>query len=70
MAIIYHITTEPEWILALEKGYYEAASLKKEGFIHCCHQEQVEGVLQRYFEGTENLLRLERAHIITNGRHQ
>ena len=34
MAIIYHITSESEWKQAVERGYYEALSLKDEGFIH------------------------------------
>jgi uncharacterized protein (DUF952 family) len=59
MAIIFHITTEAEWNKAGEKGYYETASLKDEGFIHCCQQEQIADVLQRYFEGRENLVRLD-----------
>ena len=59
MAIIFHITTEGEWNEAGEKGFYETTSLKEEGFIHCCQEEQVAGILQRYFEGKQNLLRLE-----------
>jgi uncharacterized protein (DUF952 family) len=59
MAIIFHITTEPEWNEAQKKGQYETASLREEGFIHCCQEEQIEGVLHRYFAGKEKLLRLE-----------
>lgn len=59
MAIIFHITTNHAWKEAREKGYYETDSLKEEGFIHCCHEEQVEGILQRYFAGKQNLFRLE-----------
>jgi uncharacterized protein (DUF952 family) len=59
MAVIFHITTKEEWHAAIDRGYYTTASLKDEGFIHCCHHEQIEGVLTRYFEGKENLLRLE-----------
>jgi uncharacterized protein (DUF952 family) len=59
MAVIFHITTEAEWNEANKKGYYEAASLKDEGFIHCCQEEQVQDVLRRYFAGKENLLKLE-----------
>lgn len=58
MAIIFHITTATEWKDANDKGFYEATSLKEEGFIHCCLGEQVAGVLQRFFIGKENLLRL------------
>lgn len=58
MAIIYHITTQPEWNAAQEKGNYESASLKEEGFIHCSLQEQVPGVLERYFKGKNDLVKL------------
>jgi uncharacterized protein (DUF952 family) len=59
MAIIFHITTDTEWKVAVQKGYYETSSLKDEGFIHCCLQEQIESVLDRYFQGKRNLLLLE-----------
>lgn len=59
MPTILHITTENEWREARQKGYYETPSLKSEGFIHCCLEEQVQGVLERYFEGKEKLLKLE-----------
>lgn len=58
MPIIYHVTTVAEWNAAKEKGYYESASLKEEGFIHCSHEEQVAGVLERYFSGKTNLIKL------------
>jgi uncharacterized protein (DUF952 family) len=59
MAIIFHITSDAEWTAALQKGHYDKDSLKDEGFIHCCLEAQIEGVLKRYFEGKENLVRLE-----------
>lgn len=59
MAIILHITSEAAWASALEKGFYDTSSLSDEGFIHCCHNEQVDGVLERYFEGKTNLITLE-----------
>lgn len=58
MAIIYHVTTKEEWNAALEKGSYEAASLVSEGFIHCSQAQQVDGVLQRYFKGKKDLVKL------------
>ena len=58
MPIIYHITTMPEWNNAMVQGYYEAASLKQEGFIHCSETHQVDGVLERYFEGQTGLVKL------------
>lgn len=58
MALIYHITSRHSWNLALEAGYYEHASLATEGFIHCAEEQQVQGVLERYFSGQQDLLRL------------
>jgi len=58
MPIIYHVTTAAEWKTALEKGYYESASLKAEGFIHCSEEHQVAGVLERYFTGKTDLVKL------------
>ena len=58
MEIIYHITTQIEWQNAQLNGFYEAASLPIEGFIHCSKEHQVAGVLERYFNGKNNLLKL------------
>lgn len=58
MATIYHITTQAEWEAASHTGTYESSSLKEEGFIHCSQAEQIAGVLERYFEGKTNLVKL------------
>jgi uncharacterized protein (DUF952 family) len=58
MAIIYHITTKKQWSEALEKGSYAAPSLATEGFIHCSEAEQVQGVLERYYSGMKDLVKL------------
>lgn len=58
MATIYHITTKAEWDAASRSGIYEAASLKNEGFIHCSQEEQIPGVLERYFKGKSDLVKL------------
>jgi len=58
MPIIYHVTTASEWKSAQEKGFYEAASLKTEGFIHCSEQHQLAGVLVRYFKDKDELVKL------------
>lgn len=58
MPTIYHVTTRSDWNEAVSKGFYEAASLKTEGFIHCSEQHQVAGVLERYFEGQTGLVKL------------
>ena len=58
MSIIYHVTSSEEWKNANEKGFYIAPSLASEGFIHCSKEEQVQGVLQRYFAGKKDLVKL------------
>jgi len=59
MPVIYHVTTAAEWQLAREKGVYTSPSLQAEGFIHCSADDaQVAGVLQRYFAGKTNLVKL------------
>jgi uncharacterized protein (DUF952 family) len=58
MAIIYHVTSSEEWDSAKAKGFYEASSLKTEGFIHCSEASQVKGVLERYFSGQNHLVKL------------
>lgn len=58
MAIIYHIAFASDWNVAKQKGYYEHPSLKDEGFIHCSQEQQVAGVLERYFSGKTDLIKL------------
>lgn len=58
MPIIYHITSKASWEKARQQGFYEHPSLKEEGFIHCSEEHQVAGVLQRYFAGQTNLVKL------------
>ena len=58
MDIIYHITTAEEWEAGRQKGDYESVSLKEEGFIHCSQEEQIPGVLERFFTGKTGLVKL------------
>lgn len=58
MPIIYHVTTKADWKKAKELGSYIASSLANEGFIHCSQEHQVAGVLDRYFEGHGDLVKL------------
>jgi uncharacterized protein (DUF952 family) len=55
---IYHITKEENWKAAQVKGEYVADSLAIEGFIHCSTEAQIAGVLQRYYQGQTNLVKL------------
>jgi uncharacterized protein (DUF952 family) len=58
MAIIYHVTSQKEWEAAKARGFYVAPSLETEGFIHCSEANQVKGVLERYFAGKKDLVKL------------
>lgn len=58
MNIIYHVTTRQAWDEAKARGFYIAPSLESEGFIHCSQENQVAGVLERYFAGQDNLVKL------------
>lgn len=58
MPLIYHVTTAEEWNSAQKKGSYEHPSLSEEGFIHCSQDNQVPGVLLRYFAGKKGLVKL------------
>lgn len=58
MPIIYHVTTAAEWNAAKANGFYETPSLKAEGFIHCSQEQQVAAVLERYFAGKTDLVKL------------
>jgi len=56
--MIYHVVTANQWQLALEQGFYSADSLITEGFIHASKEEQVKGVLDRYYQNIPDLLLL------------
>ncbi len=56
--MIYHITTKANWENALLEGFYEAPSLKTEGFIHNSTAAQVQGVIDRYYAGQSDLVKL------------
>lgn len=56
MAIMYHVTTAPEWEQAQIAGEYCAPSLETAGFIHCCMPGQLNGVLERYFKQQTELV--------------
>ena len=58
MELIYHVTTLEEWKMAQKNNFYKAASLEIEGFIHCSTATQVEAVVERYFNGKINLIKL------------
>ncbi len=59
---IYHIVTPEVWEKFKDKDFYEAESLKTEGFIHCSFAEQLDGVLQRYYKDARKVFILTLRH--------
>jgi uncharacterized protein (DUF952 family) len=56
--MIYHVTSQKEWSAFENDNEYAPAAFLHEGFIHTCQAHQLEGVLQRYFAGRQDLLLL------------
>ena len=56
---IYHIVLPEIWETFKDEELYEAESLATEGFIHCSFESQLEGVLERYYQGVEKVLVME-----------
>jgi uncharacterized protein (DUF952 family) len=56
--MIYHVTNKKDWAAAQANGTFTAPSLFTEGFIHTSQEQQVQGVLQRYYQGKTDLLLL------------
>ncbi len=54
--MIYHIATQAEWNQAKLTSRYAPAAFAKEGFIHACKGEQIEGVLARHFLNATKLI--------------
>lgn len=57
--VILHVTTRAAWDAAQRDGALRAESLDREGFIHCCTEVQLAGVLARFFRGRSGLIVLE-----------
>jgi uncharacterized protein (DUF952 family) len=58
MPVIYHIAYADAWKEAKQTGAYVHPTLVSEGFIHCSLEQQVAGVLERYFSGQTGLVKL------------
>lgn len=55
---IYHVTTKKAWDAAQAKQSYVPDDFEKDGFIHCSIDKQVEGVLERFYQGQTDLVKL------------
>lgn len=54
--MLLHVVSQIDWNSQLHLDHYAPPDLNQEGFIHCCTESQLAGVLQRYFSGQTNLL--------------
>lgn len=50
---VYHIADAARWVECLSTSYYFPTSLETEGFIHLSTEEQVMGVLTRFYAVTD-----------------
>lgn len=59
MSNFYHIVLPDDWAAHHKAESYSADSLESEGFIHCSFAPQLEGVLERYYDGVAKVVILE-----------
>jgi uncharacterized protein (DUF952 family) len=55
---LIHLLSRAEWERAQETGVHVPPSLQSDGFIHLCTEEQLPGVLSRFFAGRADTLAL------------
>jgi uncharacterized protein (DUF952 family) len=58
MTNIFHLTTKSDWERARSQGTHTAPSLKEEGFIHCCLEEQMPEILRLYYQDQSEVIAL------------
>ncbi len=63
LALIFHVAAASDVENASQSGSYVCDSIDAEGFIHCCKPDQLQGVIERYYNGVKGLLLL---HIDTD----
>ena len=55
---IYHIANAADLPTPGGSAEYRCASLSSEGFIHCCEQQQLVGVVSRYYQDVDDVFLL------------
>mgnify|MGYP000844098356 CR=1 FL=1 len=65
--LIYHIVLPEVWEKFKDEYEYEAKSLTSESFIHCSYRNQLDEVLQRYYQDAKKVLILSiNPHLLTS----
>ena len=69
---LIHATTREIWDKQAPTGSYVPPGFDSEGFIHCCHPAQVDGVLNRYFSEAEavTLLVVDAARVVPEIKYE
>lgn len=55
---VYHILTSAEWGRVRSNSTYTPPAFEQERFIHLCNEDQIAGVIERYFPEPGNLVAL------------
>ena len=56
---VLHLALADDLARAREEGRYRCASLEGEGFVHCCDEDQLAGVVERYYRDVDALVLLD-----------
>lgn len=56
--MIFHLTTPEAWARAQTEGQVVPPGFADEGFVHCSTPEQLDGTIERHFEGVDELVLL------------
>jgi len=54
--LIYHVALPANWEKYQGRPSYQTESLQTEGFIHCSYENQLPGVLKRYYSRVEKVV--------------
>lgn len=55
--MLFHLATADDWD-ARTADHYRPAGLADEGFVHCSDRHQLPGVIERYYQGRDDLVLL------------
>jgi len=58
MNAIFNLMSSEKWEKIKDQLYYKPSSLEKEGFIHCCTEEQVLWAAERFYNNSDEIVLL------------
>ncbi len=57
-AFIFHLAPTSHYQSFDDPEWYWPDEFEKEGFIHCCYENQIDDIIDRYFKESSNILSL------------